>query len=200
MQIDHIIFPCKTLGPGNRIVVYMQGCNHRIKCEKCSNPELWPSIPEKDRPLDEIIQFIESICRNHKVDGITFTGGEPLAQIDELLRLCEEIKSVLPDIFIFTGYCKEELNYKCEETDRLWKLVTAMVTGPYVPHLNLGFGLLGSSNQVLIINCNNCPPELKEKYLEVSGKRPSQPYLTDDGAYVYGIPTSDKEEDNDDMG
>ena len=39
MYVARILYPVKVLGPGNRIGIWVSGCNHR--CKGCSNPELW---------------------------------------------------------------------------------------------------------------------------------------------------------------
>ncbi len=46
MQIDRVLFPITTLGPGNRIGIWTIGCPH--KCYNCSNPELWDANVNKD--------------------------------------------------------------------------------------------------------------------------------------------------------
>lgn len=39
MYIARILYPVKVLGPGERIGIWMDGCEHG--CIGCSNPELW---------------------------------------------------------------------------------------------------------------------------------------------------------------
>lgn len=72
-------------GPGNRLVYHMQGCNFR--CKWCSNPESISLNYEKSKnySVDDIIKEAEN-CRMMFFDGggVTFTGGEPTVQFDEL--------------------------------------------------------------------------------------------------------------------
>ena len=39
MNVARILFPVQVLGPGNRIGIWLCGCNRA--CKGCSNPELW---------------------------------------------------------------------------------------------------------------------------------------------------------------
>lgn len=38
MQIDRLLYPVHSLGPGNRLVIWVRGCKKR--CFNCANPEL----------------------------------------------------------------------------------------------------------------------------------------------------------------
>lgn len=57
MQIDRILFPVTTLGPGNRLGIWTIGCPHR--CFNCSNPELWNDDAEKDISLSELVSVFK---------------------------------------------------------------------------------------------------------------------------------------------
>lgn len=126
-------------GPGNRLVIHLQGCN--LSCPWCSNPEgmalsgsllvnpahLFDSVCPKgavknheinreicdnceekacllkksqainwscvDYSIDEMENEIVS-CRYMYFDkgGVTFSGGEPTLQLDELLTLLKRLK------------------------------------------------------------------------------------------------------------
>ena len=85
MYIDRIIYPIYTLGPGKRIVIWTKGCTKG--CPNCSNPELWDVGKSKSRNVKELFQIIYNISSQNCVDGITFTGGDPIEQFDELMEL-----------------------------------------------------------------------------------------------------------------
>ena len=38
MQIDRLLYPVHSLGPGNRLAIWVKGC--RKRCFNCANPEL----------------------------------------------------------------------------------------------------------------------------------------------------------------
>lgn len=74
-------------GPGVRFIVFMQGCP--LRCCYCHNPDTWDVGGGTVYTTDEIIKKILS-CRNYiKNGGVTFSGGEPLLQIDFLSALLD---------------------------------------------------------------------------------------------------------------
>lgn len=79
-------------GPGLRLVVFLQGCPFR--CLYCANPDTidvkggTPTLPE------EILQMAVSQKPFFgKKGGITFSGGEPTMQAEELIPLFKELKA-----------------------------------------------------------------------------------------------------------
>lgn len=82
-------------GPGNRLVYHLQGCNFR--CRWCSNPESMPldSDAAKDIPNDEVVDEINrSRMMFFDGGGVTFTGGEPTLQADDLLYILKAAKEL----------------------------------------------------------------------------------------------------------
>ena len=81
-------------GPGIRVVVFMQGCP--LRCKFCHNPETWNFKGEaKEFTPEELVKFVLNY-KNYFDDngGVTFSGGEPLAQSEflketlKLLKIC----------------------------------------------------------------------------------------------------------------
>jgi anaerobic ribonucleoside-triphosphate reductase activating protein len=132
----------KELGPGNRYVIWVQGCP--FNCKGCITPE---SIPIVENNLIEINQIIFSICENKKITGITISGGEPFLQASKLVKILNRVKSVRPefDVIVFTGFKLKELNWV--EAKELLELVDVVIDGKYVEKYNDNKGLRGSSNQ-----------------------------------------------------
>ncbi len=82
-------------GPGNRLVYHLQGCN--FKCKWCSNPESIPLFSDKaeDVSADKIVDEIKrSRMMFFDGGGVTFTGGEPTLQANELIYVLKEAQSV----------------------------------------------------------------------------------------------------------
>lgn len=78
-------------GPGIRTVVFLNGCN--LRCKYCHNPEMW-CMQKNNMTVDELV---EKIIRNKPYfkrnnGGVTFSGGEPLLQIDFLIEVCKKLK------------------------------------------------------------------------------------------------------------
>ena len=91
-------------GPGIRFVVFVQGCPHH--CEGCHNPESHDFSGGYDCEPEKILAEIK---KNPLLDGVTFSGGEPLCQAAALLPLAKEIKKLGLNLFIYTGSIFEDL-------------------------------------------------------------------------------------------
>jgi anaerobic ribonucleoside-triphosphate reductase activating protein len=96
-------------GPGNRTVIFLQGCN--LNCLYCHNPE---TIPQYHSLLDEadqvkLMSVAEIIKQLEKlkdfIRGVTISGGECTLQFDFLLELVMALKKHNYEVFLDTnGY------------------------------------------------------------------------------------------------
>ena len=155
MYIDRLLFPIYTLGPGNRIVIWTKGCTKR--CKNCSNPELWNIEKSKNRDIKDLFQLILNISKENQIDGITFTGGDPIEQFDELIEFIKLLKKITDDILVYTG----------DYFDNLRKNIPILIDGPYIHELNFKYvNLRGSKNQNIIY----FNKKLKYKYKEYMKK------------------------------
>lgn len=88
-------------GPGIRTVVFLNGC--RLRCLYCHNPEMW-SLGEDNYTPEELVK---KIIRNKpyfgKKGGVTFSGGEPLLQVDFLKECCKLLKKEKINIALDTA-------------------------------------------------------------------------------------------------
>lgn len=93
-------------GPGLRITVFLKGCP--LRCNWCHSPEGQSPAPElltfpggqrlagevwSPRKLAEYL-----LDKKELLDGVTFSGGEPLSQADFLLEVLDLTGSALPSI------------------------------------------------------------------------------------------------------
>jgi len=150
MQIDRMIFPIESLGPGRRFAIWTVGCSKR--CYNCANPELWDGDESKDVDADSLYDLIRGASEGREVDGFTFTGGDPLEQPGELIRLLEPLREISDDILVYTGFTLEELpgRLRPDELSDLRRLIGVLVDGRYVEAQNDGATpLCGSSNQTI---------------------------------------------------
>lgn len=78
-------------GPGNRLVIHLQGCN--LHCPWCSNPEGMSIQGGHEESTKQLIEEIKS-CKRLFFDGggVTFTGGECTLQARELLEVLKACK------------------------------------------------------------------------------------------------------------
>lgn len=141
MYIARILYPVEVLGPGRRVGIWFCGCDKR--CRGCSNPELW-AFDERYRTTPETVaHLVATVAREHKIDGFTLTGGDPLCQPEALSALIDYLLPYSHDILVYTGYRVEEL--------KTLPRAAVLVDGRYEASLNVGHPLVGSVNQRVIL-------------------------------------------------
>ncbi len=135
----------RTLGPGLRAVVWVQGCP--IRCPGCIAPN-W--IPLRPIRLVSPEELVEELLQLPEVTGLTFSGGEPMLQAGGLARLARLARQERElSIICFTGFRLETL----EKTPPvpgvrdLLDQVDVLIDGPYIERMNDNHGLRGSLNQ-----------------------------------------------------
>lgn len=134
-----------TLGPGLRAVVWVQGCP--FSCPGCVAPD-W--IPQRPATIVAPGDLAPRLLADQAVTGLTFSGGEPMAQapaLAALARHCRQLRDVT--LICFTGYRLERLrgpHAPAGATDLLDQ-IDVLIDGLYVADRNDGLGLRGSANQ-----------------------------------------------------
>jgi len=130
-------------GPGKRFVIWFQGCPFR--CEGCFNPEFWS---EDGGILVNTDDLITQIISTHSIEGVTFTGGEPLLQAKEILSLAKFIKSKDLTIVCYTGYLFQEiLQGQVPYAKDLIEYVDILIDGRYIESEKASLVWRGSRNQ-----------------------------------------------------
>ena len=109
MLIHGFVAHSRVNGPGVRTVVYFQGCN--LGCAGCWNPATH-AFTGLSREATKIAEQIASANRTHAIEGVTFSGGEPMQQAPDLLDLIGLLKLERPEISIgmYSGYSERELD------------------------------------------------------------------------------------------
>lgn len=132
-------------GRGIRTTVFLQGCPRH--CLGCHNPELLAMqggiAIEEAELVREILAQLTPIHR-----GITFSGGDPLAQPDSLLKVVVMLRQARPDldVWVYTGY---EFNQVQELP--IMQYIDVLVDGPFIlAQKDLRLPFRGSKNQRLI--------------------------------------------------
>ena len=109
LRILDITAPDINNGNGIRITLWVAGCTH--KCKGCHNGWTWDYnqgikfIENKDAILNKLSNWLQ---RDY-VDGITFSGGDPMFQPKECAVLANYAKSIGLDVWCYTGFTFEEL-------------------------------------------------------------------------------------------
>lgn len=140
--LSRVHFPVTTLGPGQRLGIWFQGCS--IRCQGCISADTWGvgkskvSIPKL---LERITPWLEC-C-----DGVTVSGGEPFDQPQALLALLAAIRQRSSvDILVYSGYPMERIS---DVLTRAHGLIDALMSDPYKQDEPQTRALRGSDNQHL---------------------------------------------------
>jgi len=136
-------------GVGLRYSLYFAGCSHA--CPGCHNEYSWNPKHGNILTYEKLEEIAKEINENTLLDGITISGGDPLFNPVDMLKVLKFLKEkTKKNIWLYTGYTLEqvredELRRKCLE------YVDVLVDGRFVKELydpNLKFR--GSSNQRII--------------------------------------------------
>ncbi len=136
--------PVSTVnGPGKRAVVWVQGCT--FKCPGCYNGESWPFIEKNTAKPMELFLKVQSI---HGIEGITFSGGEPLLQAGPLGKLAAHCQKEGLSVMCYTGFTWDELHVRLDDDfSCLLEQTDILITGRYKKELPPDRVWVGSSNQ-----------------------------------------------------
>lgn len=136
-------------GPGLRFTVFCQGCPHH--CEGCHNMATHDFSGGYDC---EISRILEAIDENPLLDGVTFSGGEPMCQPEAFYNLAVQVKERGLNIVTYTGFTYEELITMGESNigvKKLMGLTDILVDGRFIlEERDLTLPFRGSANQRLI--------------------------------------------------
>lgn len=144
-------------GSGCRVTVWVAGCSHH--CMGCHNPETWDYEQGKKSIWSELKVALD----DPHMFGVTFSGGDPLAQddssLEELNVLIDKVRENFPekDIWLFTGDLYEEAMQHPIKAEIINKC-DVLVDGPFKITLkDLSLPFRGSSNQRIILINENYP-------------------------------------------
>ncbi len=159
LKVLDITAPDINNGLGCRVTLWVAGCKHH--CKGCHNQWTWNFNQGKDFTFyrREIFEDLAEWLDKDYIDGITFSGGDPLTQTDEALTELYDIitwvKKRYPEknIWLFTGYTKEQLDELDNKIiNKILNDIDVLVDGPYVEELRdiAHTPFRGSTNQRLI--------------------------------------------------
>lgn len=136
-------------GAGIRYVIFVQGCPHH--CPGCHNPKTHPF--QGGAPAD-IPAILAELKENPLLKGVTFSGGEPFCQAEELVELAKQIRKELPrlDLTVYSGYTLEQLQAMKEPSvQELLKQADWLIDGMFLyEQRDLTLRFRGSQNQRII--------------------------------------------------
>ena len=197
----HALIPAsRANGPGIRTVVFFQGCS--IGCPKCWNPSTHQFLGT-EVTVDAAVQEVLRAHQEHTLEGVTFSGGEPMQQADSLLRLIQGLHQQAPELSfgMFSGYAEHELaegqywvwGDGSSEPYRksLWQEIRACLDFAILGRFNQAqpssLPLRTSRNQVLrLFSDRYTPADFSEELIEVSIHEGGRAEVT--GFPVLGLP------------
>src|ERR1035438_3587027 len=90
-MLVHAIMPASCAnGPGLRCVVFVQGCN--LECPRCWNSRTH-AFHGTEFAVETILAEVVNRHGQYSLDGVTFSGGEPMQQADDLDMLLQGLRS-----------------------------------------------------------------------------------------------------------
>lgn len=144
IQMDSIVD-----GEGIRSVIWFQGCSH--DCPGCHNPETHDFQAGVEMPIADVKKMIDAL---EYQNGVTFSGGDPMMQIEALEELAAYVHSCGMNVWCYTGYTFEELLKLAEKNphyENALHSIDVLVDGKFVMELkSFDAQFRGSSNQRII--------------------------------------------------
>lgn len=165
MNIAHIEESSFIYGPGQRFVIWVQGCS--IHCKGCWNKEMWSFNTKNEISVSELIERISD--EENNIEGITLLGGEPLDQFEEIIELLNECRHIGLSTMLFTGYEMTEITEKGMSSIK--NLTDILITGRYdETKRTLNHQWIGSTNQEIhyLTERYNNFRNVNSNYVEIS--------------------------------
>ena len=190
LYVDAITPKVKTLGPGLRIGLWVQGCT--LGCPGCISPELHHRNPKGALPAESIYDRLVQLAPSH--DGLTVSGGEPFEQVEALGELLARIRAKTSlDILVYSGFRLEEIEQIGSDALRMLSFIDVLIDGRYRRDLPTNLIWRGSSNQRMHLLTQRGQQHQHFVGTEYPDKRPLQvDWITDKRLRIIGIPEPGK--------
>ena len=161
MLIHGFVSHSRVNGPSVRAVVYFQGCN--LGCASCWNPATH-AFTGLSHEAQDVAEQVAGAHQTQFIEGVTFSGGEPMQQAVDLLEVIRLLKRARPEISIgmYSGYTERELDsggfwtlygIPQEARRRVWADIKQeldfAVLGRFIAARPSKFPMRTSANQVL---------------------------------------------------
>lgn len=155
MRVLDIIEGTSVDGPGLRTAIYFAGCRHQ--CPGCHNMHSWDMSGGHEMSVEEIAASVDRAG----FSGVTFTGGDPLYQIEELTQLAIRLNLQGYNLWCYTGFLWEEIAPDNRFIPFL-QTIDVLVDGPFIlSKRDTDLLFRGSSNQRLILSRESVGSNMK---------------------------------------
>lgn len=146
VNVAHIVERCRVLGPGERFVIWVQGCP--LRCPGCHNPSFQPFV---DGTWVSVANLAERVLAVRGIKGVTYVGGEPFCQPRALAALARSVRATGLSVLAYSGFTLEELRSgSIRSAADLLGAVDLLMDGRYRRDLPTLKPWRGSDNQRLI--------------------------------------------------
>ncbi len=136
----------RTLGPGLRSVLWVQGCLKR--CRGCNTPEMSDVISKNLQTPEQLAERLLSVPG---IEGLTLSGGEPMLQAAGLARMVIHARTLDPalNVICYSGFTLQQLTRAKHQPGvaDLLAEIDVLIDGEYEIAAHEQNGLCGSSNQ-----------------------------------------------------
>lgn len=154
-------------GEGIRSVIWFQGCSHN--CDECHNPETHDFNAGVKRKIEDVKNDIKAL---EYQTGVTFSGGDPMMQIDALCELAKCVHECNMNVWCYTGYTYEQIMTLAKSNHKYIEAlenIDILVDGKFDKNLkSFDVAFRGSSNQRIIDikkSLEKGYPVISEKYI-----------------------------------
>jgi anaerobic ribonucleoside-triphosphate reductase activating protein len=144
MALSRVHFPVTTLGPGQRLGIWFQGCS--IQCPGCISTDTW-STQRGHVAVTDVLEAVAEYAR--MADGVTISGGEPFEQpeaLGELLLGLSFLRKPGSDVLVYSGL---PYGLLVPWLDKWQGLIDVVISEPFDRTAPQTRPLMGSDNQSL---------------------------------------------------
>lgn len=153
ISVLDIVHQTMADGPGFRTAIYCAGCKHH--CKGCHNPQSWDI---GNGTLMSVEQLLDIVLQD-EMSNVSFSGGDPLYQVDAFTMLARLIKErSAKTIWCWTGFTYEEI-LADSHLAQILLYIDVLVDGPFIlEQRDIDLYFRGSPNQ-RIIYLHGEPPQ-----------------------------------------
>jgi anaerobic ribonucleoside-triphosphate reductase activating protein len=158
IMVSRISDRTAVLGPGIRAAVWVRGCP--LRCAGCVSPEDLPFDGGTAMTVAALADRLNALPPD--VAGVTFSGGEPMAQAAALAQLVGSLRVTRDwSVMSYTGYTIEHLRRHGDAGQlALLACLDLLVDGPYLAARHASLAWRGSANQRLhFLSPRHQPPD-----------------------------------------
>ena len=186
VNIAHVVERCRVLGPGERFVIWVQGCP--LRCPGCHNPQF---LAFRDATWVDVGDLAGRVKTLQGIEGVTFVGGEPFAQARALAALAARLRDSGLSVMAYSGFTLDQL-LAAVVPDAVALLDTAdlLMDGPYLRGRATHKPWRGSDNQQLIALSDRYGAEVRG-WNQPTGQSFEMRVAPDGTLEVLGIPPLD---------